>query len=313
MTDRLKELTKNNLFLDQIEIEMDTIEEINPSEGSMSNFFKDVSEIKDRIKKISKDSSLLERKYATILSDIKASNSAEEDKEEIESLRKGISKEIDSVKEKLKNFENNNKKIMEEDGEGSAEYRMRVSQFRMLQKSFQESCQEYAKVQSEYKSKQEETLKRHIRIVNSNATDEEVEKMLSDPNVELSQLFSQAIIGSSALHTRDAIYNRVKETRDDLLRLEDGMNELVELFRDLNTLVHSQQALFDSIEINVMKASDYVEKGIANTKAAKKHQKKSRIMLILVICAVLALIGVIVGIMILVIAIVLPVVLVKRK
>ena len=58
--------------------------------------------------------------------------------------------------------------------------------------------------------------------------------------------------------------------------LQRQMEQLKDMFIDLNMLVERQGEQIDNIEFQVNMAGDYMEKGIKQLDSAKKSQKKSR-------------------------------------
>ena len=61
---------------------------------------------------------------------------------------------------------------------------------------------------------------------------------------------------SKIKNTVDDIQNKYK----DILRLEQNVNELFELFQELAVLIQAQGEMLDNIEANLEDANDYMEK-----------------------------------------------------
>ena len=78
-----------------------------------------------------------------------------------------------------------------------------------------------------------------------------------------------------------------------MVKLNKQLENLLDMFKDLNMLVERQGEQIDNIEVQVNAAGDYMEKGIKQLDNAKKSQSKSRkYMCALVIVAVIVLVAI---------------------
>jgi t-SNARE complex subunit (syntaxin) len=68
----------------------------------------------------------------------------------------------------------------------------------------------------------------------------------------------------------------IEERHLDILKLENQVLEIYELFRDLATLVDLQQESLDVIENRILKAKNYTEKAEVELNEAEEYQKKAR-------------------------------------
>lgn len=73
------------------------------------------------------------------------------------------------------------------------------------------------------------------------------------------------------------MHSRIQNTVDDIqkkykdiLRLEQNVNELFELFQELAVLIQAQGEMLDNIEANLEDANDYVEKAEMQLQHAKE-------------------------------------------
>lgn len=90
-----------------------------------------------------------------------------------------------------------------------------------------EATRNFQRVNAEYKERHRNNLARQIRIANRDATDEEIDAIIEDPNFSEANFFAKRLMyASSAAQTAQSMYDEIKETRDDLLKLETDMNEL---------------------------------------------------------------------------------------
>mmetsp|Transcript_23401 Transcript_23401/g.31911 ORF Transcript_23401/g.31911 Transcript_23401/m.31911 type:complete len:108 (-) Transcript_23401:167-490(-) len=70
--------------------------------------------------------------------------------------------------------------------------------------------------------------------------------------------------------------DRIRDKHQDILRLEQNIAELSQMFHEIAVLVDAQGEILDSIECNVQSTNAYVVKGIKELETAKKIQGNTR-------------------------------------
>jgi len=76
----------------------------------------------------------------------------------------------------------------------------------------------------------------------------------------------------------------IQDKHRDVMRLEQSLVELHQLFVDMATLVEVQGEMLDNIEYSVQQAQTYVDKGVKELEKAKANQKKSRKTMCCLLC-----------------------------
>ena len=78
----------------------------------------------------------------------------------------------------------------------------------------------------------------------------------------------------------------------DILRLTRQLEQLADMFNDLNLIVERQGEQIDRIEDLINNTQDYMEKGIKQLDGAKKHQNANRkwICIMLIIAVIILII-----------------------
>ena len=83
------------------------------------------------------------------------------------------------------------------------------------------------------------------------------------------------MIQEQVVGQRAGVHSKIKTTVDDIqnkykdiLRLEQNVNDLFELFQELAVLIQAQGEMLDNIEANLEDATDYVEKAEVHLKNA---------------------------------------------
>ncbi|XP_072106055.1 syntaxin-1B-like [Mobula birostris] len=108
-----------------------------------------------------------------------------------------------------------------------------------------------------------------------------------DRNAKLS-VFTDNITMDSKI-TKQAL-NEIETRHTEIIKLENSIRELHDMFVDMAMLVESQGEMIDRIEYNVDHSVDYVERAVSDTKKAVKYQSKARRkkIMIIICCVVLA-------------------------
>ncbi|XP_070498030.1 syntaxin-1A isoform X1 [Chironomus tepperi] len=255
-------------------------------DGFMEEFFTEVEEVREMIDKIQFNVEEVKKKHSAILS---APQTDERTKQELEDLMADIKKNANRVRGKLKNIEQNIEQ--EEQGKSaSADLRIRKTQHSTLSRKFVEVMTEYNRTQTDYRERCKARIQRQLEITGKATTNEELEEMLEQGN---SAVFTQGII----METQQAKQTLadIEARHADIIKLENSIRELHDMFMDMAMLVESQGEMIDRIEYHVEHAMDYVQTATQDTKKALKYQSKARrkkilIMICLVITAAILII-----------------------
>ncbi|KAM9744841.1 LOW QUALITY PROTEIN: syntaxin-1B [Menidia menidia] len=207
--------------------------------------------------------------------------SPSETKQELEDLTADIKKTANKVRSKLKAIEQS---IEQEEGlnRSSADLRIRKTQHSTLSRKFVEVMTEYNTTQSKYRDRCKDRIQRQLEITGRTTTNEELEDMLESGKLAI---FTDDIKMDS--HDQQAL-NEIETRHTEIIKLENSIRELHDMFVDMAMLVESQGEMIDRIEYNVEHSVDYVERAVSDTKKAVKYQsqaRKKKIMII--ICCVI--------------------------
>ncbi|XP_055148885.1 syntaxin-1A isoform X2 [Symphalangus syndactylus] len=244
----------------------------------MDEFFEQVEEIRGFIDKIAENVEEVKRKHSAILA---SPNPDEKTKEELEELMSDIKKTANKVRSKLKSIEQS---IEQEEGlnRSSADLRIRKTQHSTLSRKFVEVMSEYNATQSDYRERCKGRIQRQLEITGRTTTSEELEDMLESGNPAI---FASGIIMDSSI-SKQAL-SEIETRHSEIIKLENSIRELHDMFMDMAMLVESQGEMIDRIEYNVEHAVDYVERAVSDTKKAVKYQSKARRKIMIIICCVI--------------------------
>ncbi|KAK6495926.1 Plasma membrane t-SNARE, secretory vesicle fusion [Arthrobotrys musiformis] len=170
----------------------------------------------------------------------------------------------------------------------------------VIQKGFEETMRQYQKAQVEHMKQMREQLARQYRIVNPNATQEDIERVQEKgdqpifsttvgcsipfaPKLEPSFPLGQQADFKEYLQTLEA---RIGQGSSDLKdvhshyiniqKIEQSMEELAELFKQLNELIYAQDISIGEGEDRVQEVAADVEAGANKLGTAFNHAEKTR-------------------------------------
>ncbi|CCD25457.1 uncharacterized protein NDAI_0F01380 [Naumovozyma dairenensis CBS 421] len=139
---------------------------------------------------------------------------------------------------------------------------------------FLKLIQDYRIIDSNYKDENKQQAMRQYKIVQPDATAEEVENAINDVGGQ--QIFSQALLNANRRGEAKTALDEVQTRHQELLKLEKSMAELNQLFNDMEQLVLEQQEVIETIDQNVEAAQEDVEQGIGHTTKAVKSARTAR-------------------------------------
>ncbi|XP_006621429.1 syntaxin-1A isoform X6 [Apis dorsata] len=201
----------------------------------MTEFFAEVEEIREMIDRIQTNVEDVKKKHSAILS---APQTDEKVKMELEDLMSDIKKTANKVRAKLKVIEQNIEQE-EHTNKSSADLRIRKTQHSTLSRKFVEVMTEYNRTQTDYRERCKGRIQRQLEITGRTTTNEELEEMLEQGNPAV---FTQGII----METQQAKQTLadIEARHADIIKLENSIRELHDMFMDMAMLVESQKLMF---------------------------------------------------------------------
>ncbi|XP_068439844.1 syntaxin-4 [Clinocottus analis] len=270
MRDRTKELGNNAEASDEDEEGKPLV--IKPGTSSAKEekenyaFFKKVKEIHEGLQNLKSMVSNLENKQKTVLG---VALPEESMKKELQTLRDEIKTLATQIQRKLKSIE---PKKGDDDGKYvPINARMQRTQHGVLSKEFVELMGHCSTIQSQYRDRNVERIQRQLKITGNNVTDEQLDSMLESGQTDV---FTQNIL-IDAQATKQAL-NEIESRHDEILKLEQSIRDLHEMFQYLAMEVEAQGEMVNQIENNIKQSSNYVEKAKEDTKKAVTHQRSAR-------------------------------------
>uniref|UniRef100_A0A8C1YLL8 Syntaxin-1A n=1 Tax=Cyprinus carpio TaxID=7962 RepID=A0A8C1YLL8_CYPCA len=238
--------------------------------GFMDEFFEQVEEIKGFIDSLAEKVEEVKINHSAILA---SPNPDEKTKADLEELMTDIKKLANKVRSKLKNIQQTieQEEALNHSKNPSADLRIRKTQHLTLSRKFVEVMTEYNATQSDYRERCKGRIQRQLEITGRNTTNEELESMLesNNPSIFTSGIIMDCNISEQAM-------NEIETRHSEIIKLENSIRELHDMFMDMAMLVESQGDMVDRIEYNVDHTVDYIKDALLNTKKAVKYQSKAQ-------------------------------------
>ncbi|XP_029335001.1 syntaxin-4 isoform X1 [Mus caroli] len=230
-------------------------------------FFQKVQTIRQTMAKLESKVRELEKQQVTILATPLPEESM---KQGLQNLREEIKQLGREVRAQLKAIEPQKEEA--DENYNSVNTRMKKTQHGVLSQQFVELINKCNSMQSEYREKNVERIRRQLKITNAGmVSDEELEQMLDSGQ---SEVFVSNILKDTQV-TRQAL-NEISARHSEIQQLERSIRELHEIFTFLATEVEMQGEMINRIEKNILSSADYVERGQEHVKIALENQKKAR-------------------------------------
>ncbi|KAK1881167.1 Syntaxin-4 [Dissostichus eleginoides] len=218
-------------------------------------FFKKVQEIHEGLNSLKRMVSNLENKQKAVLGEPLPDDSK---KKELQTLREEIKTLAGQIQRKLKSIE---PKKGEEDGKYvPINSRMQRTQHGVLSREFVEQMGRCNTIQAQYRDRNVERIHRQLKITGKDSGETDV--------------FTQNIL-IDAKATRQAL-NEIESRHDEILKLEQSIRELHDMFQYLAMEVEAQGEMVNRVENNIRQSTDYVVRAKENTEKAVTYQQKSR-------------------------------------
>ncbi|OMH79474.1 Syntaxin-like protein psy1 [Zancudomyces culisetae] len=189
---------------------------------------------------------------------------------EVEQKVGETNREIQNVRKRLMEMENLNNQIKVDSGDEA----VRRGRHAALVKKFTEAIEKYRSIERESQMKYRLRMERQIRIVNPNATEEEIRNALDSDNARA--IFAQSVVSSERTKKAKNVLKEVEERNQDIKKIEKTIIELNQLFVEMQSMVNRQQAMLDNIEKAVESTQQYTVRANEEIDTAIEIRKSSR-------------------------------------
>ncbi|CAF0866149.1 unnamed protein product [Rotaria sordida] len=235
------------------------------NESNVTDFLKEIDLIRLDIDKIDELIQEVKQIHSAMLEPRTNSNLGQEldDKnEEIKNSSYEVSIKLKKMEQAKQNCDDHDKT--------NAQWRVKESQIFVLTRRFRDTMVAYNQETMSHRDRCKSVIVRELEISGNRKTNDELEDILESGFPGTFNL-SILVDTQKAKQSLDAIEAR----HLDIIKLEKSIKELYNMFQDLAILVTDQGEMIDSIEHNVSKAVDYVERGKRDVGTAQQYAKKS--------------------------------------
>ncbi|KAF5358271.1 hypothetical protein D9756_001641 [Leucocoprinus leucothites] len=150
---------------------------------------------------------------------------------------------------------------------------VRNNRMGLLRNKFLEAIQNYQRVEQEGRVKVRQRAERQVRIVNPDASPEEVNAIVEGGG---QQIFAQALTSSTRYAESRNAFREVQQRQQDLKQMENTLAELAQLFIDMGTLVEQHEPIINQVQDTAIEVEGDVMKGLKHEEEAVVHARRAR-------------------------------------
>jgi syntaxin 1B/2/3 len=261
-----------------------------PSSGEQVSFMRDFFTSVATIQRTLKDGQERVTLLGSVLEDLLRATTQERHEALSEHLRQVVADATECAHDAKDRIEAlSNKAVSEKVQPSRAEVKIQSNMQLVLARKHQQFVLDLQRAQVDVKKALERRQTFEIQLLCPGATDDEVHQMLEAGQTS-SQMVMKRMAGAHAVLVDEV--QRICDKHQDILRLEQSICELAQMFQDIATLVDSQGDLLNGIEEHVRDATDHTRRGVDELVGARKYQQSSRkwtcyIMLFLTVLALI--------------------------
>eukprot|EP00440_Ansanella_granifera_P063769 gb/GFBE01069135.1/.p1 GENE.gb/GFBE01069135.1/~~gb/GFBE01069135.1/.p1 ORF type:complete len:331 (+),score=112.03 gb/GFBE01069135.1/:1-993(+) len=155
----------------------------------------------------------------------------------------------------------------------SAQNKIRTNMQQAMAKKHQQLLIDFQKAQMDFKRTLERRQMRELEILMPKATEEELHDMIADGETA-ALVVAKKMAGTHALLLDEVL--RIQEKHKDILRLEQSIADLAQMFEEMAVLVDAQGEMLDAIEVHVHNTKGYTAKAEQELITTRKAQHQGR-------------------------------------
>ncbi|KAF2740273.1 t-SNARE [Polyplosphaeria fusca] len=166
-------------------------------------------------------------------------------------------------------------KSLERDAAREPNNKFKKTQVDSLKRTFKRQLEDFQKEESDYSKRYRDAIARQYRIVNPDATEQEVQEA-ANANWGDEGIF-QTALKSNRTGQASSVLGAVRARHQDIQRIEQTLSELALLFTQLNeqvvyqeTQVAAAEEQTEGVQKDTERANDQLTKGVASARRARK-------------------------------------------
>lgn len=174
----------------------------------------------------------------------------------------------------------------------------KTTQAENIKVEFQKSVKRYQSVENTFRKRFRDRTERQFRTVRPDASDAEIKEVVDQAESGQTQIFAQAVMQSNRVGAAQSALDEIQNRHNEILLINKTVEELAELFRDLELMVAEQGETVTNIQNNAEVTSRHLENGLVQVQGginkAKSFRKKKWICLGIVILIIIIIVVVVV-------------------
>jgi len=257
--------------------------------STISEHMRLYDDIKDGLIKIREATRQIERLKEK---EQKAINDAERkaNMAELDKIMSDTGKVTGMMKKKLDEIKaENDKYAAVKENMHSATTQMRANMYQTNIRRFHHEMNAYNQAAADFKAALKERTRRQLPILIKGIDPETVEKIVEEGHAD--EVISQALISEDL----DNVVAEIEARHKGIMKLEQQVLEIYQLFKDLAVLVDLQQETMDVISERIERAKDFTGVAEEELRKAKEQQRKARnrqcCIFIIVLCILVAILA----------------------
>ncbi|OAF71142.1 hypothetical protein A3Q56_01099 [Intoshia linei] len=262
--DRLKEF-KKKAVIDTNDLTID----VENGSDEINFFLTRIRNQKNELDQIQQSILHIKKMQTKILSNPALDNKT---KDELENLMREAKKLFNNIRKEIKET---TKIVTDEEKSTNDKYiasvRIKRTQLNALLRQFTEITNEFYTSESDYKDRYKQKLNDQLAITGKNLRPEEIDQLIDKGEASI---FTEGIIAN----TKGAIESvkEIENTHAEILKIAKNLEQIHEMFQDMNNLIVEQGIEVDNIEHNIIVTQDYVEKANVDIEKAVTSKGKTR-------------------------------------
>ncbi|KAK0545507.1 hypothetical protein OC846_002079 [Tilletia horrida] len=241
--------------------------------NDMTTFFNDVLGVQDAIKEIETNIGTIGDLHSRALNNIDEASS-QKAHADLENLTAHNNQSIQSVKASLQRLAQQAHSIK---ASSPQDYNTRMTQLNAAKNRFKGAIQSYQAMEQSYRQKYRARAERQYKTIKPEATEDEVQSAVRDmESGGQQQIFANALMNSNRQGEARGALREVQERQEDLRQIMRTMQELAELFNQIDYLLVQQDEQVTAISQQADHVKTDMEAGLVETNKAKVSARKAR-------------------------------------
>ncbi|XP_077875096.1 syntaxin-11 [Ictidomys tridecemlineatus] len=273
MKDRLAELLELSKSYDQQfpdgddEFDLPREDFVFETDHILESLYRDIQDIQDENQLLMADVKRLGKQNVRFLTSMRRLSSIKRD---TNSIAKAIKTRGESIHRKLRAIKELSQAAEAQNGANSAVARISQAQYSALTRTFQQAMHEYNQAEMKQRENCKIRIQRQLEIMGKDVSSDQIEDMFEQGKWDV---FSENLLAD--VKGARAALNEIESRHRELLRLENRIRDVHELFLQMAVLVEEQADTLNVIELNVQKTLDYTGEAKAQVRKTLQYQRKA--------------------------------------